>query len=244
MVLLASFEVDTNCRLETSRALRVLWLAIELDLNYEIIPYHRTKKFRAPEELQKIHPLGKSPIVEIYQEGRLEPIVLTETGYIMEYLVEHYDKEGKYSFVGERGELSKYYLHYSEGTLQPLLVGIVVNLMAVKHAFAGIRFMVHKITDRINSEFYFKEVFQNLDYLESNLSKVSGDYFTGEEISPADIILSFPIHENLFSSKERLRIPDIDERYPNLSKWSKLIAANHNYLKANEEFKKQLNSNL
>lgn len=51
--------------LNESRAFRVLWLLDHLKLDYEIIPYKRDENFRAPKELKKIHPLGRSPILEL-----------------------------------------------------------------------------------------------------------------------------------------------------------------------------------
>ena len=51
--------------LNESRSQRVLWLLEELGLPYEIRHYARDAKTRlAPQELQAVHPLGKSPVVE------------------------------------------------------------------------------------------------------------------------------------------------------------------------------------
>ena len=51
--------------LENSRSQRVLWLLEELGLPYQVKRYERDKKTNlAPKELLKVHPLGKSPVVE------------------------------------------------------------------------------------------------------------------------------------------------------------------------------------
>jgi glutathione S-transferase len=64
----------------------VLWLLEELVLRYEVIRYRRDRKTSlAPRELRRIHPLGKSPVV---QDGAH---TLVETGAIVEYLVEKAD---------------------------------------------------------------------------------------------------------------------------------------------------------
>ena len=48
--------------LNNSRSQRVLWLLEELGIPYEIKKYQRdAKTMLAPPELQKVHPLGKSP---------------------------------------------------------------------------------------------------------------------------------------------------------------------------------------
>lgn len=69
--------------LNASRSHRVLWLLEELGLAYEIVQYQRDPRtMLAPESLRKIHPLGKSPVVE--EDER----VLAESGAILELLTE------------------------------------------------------------------------------------------------------------------------------------------------------------
>ncbi|HOP19129.1 MAG TPA: glutathione S-transferase, partial [Amphiplicatus sp.] len=71
--------------LENSRSQRVLWLLEELGVPYEVKRYERDKKTNlAPPALMKVHPLGKSPVVEDKGE------IFAETGAIMEYIVEAY----------------------------------------------------------------------------------------------------------------------------------------------------------
>jgi glutathione S-transferase len=51
--------------LNNSRSQRVLWLLEEIGLDYEIIRYQRdAKTMLAPASLRRIHPLGKSPVIE------------------------------------------------------------------------------------------------------------------------------------------------------------------------------------
>lgn len=70
----------------------------------------------APPELKRVHPLGKSPIIE--DEG----IVVAETGAIFEYLVEKTD--GRYGAPTDRESALRYrfFLHYAEGSLLPALI--------------------------------------------------------------------------------------------------------------------------
>ncbi|WP_434775009.1 glutathione S-transferase N-terminal domain-containing protein [Pseudomonas oryzihabitans] len=51
--------------LDYSRSHRVLWLLEELGLPYELVRYPRTEAFQAPEALKRVHPLGKSPVLEM-----------------------------------------------------------------------------------------------------------------------------------------------------------------------------------
>jgi Glutathione S-transferase, N-terminal domain len=52
--------------LENSRSQRVLWLLEELGMPYEVRRYERNKTtLLAPPELRQVHPLGKSPVIEL-----------------------------------------------------------------------------------------------------------------------------------------------------------------------------------
>src|SRR5690348_1128722 len=95
--------------LENSRSQRVLWLLEELGLPYEVRRYERNAKtMLAPPELRRVHPLGKSPVIE--DEGR----VIAETGAIVEYLVEKAGRLGPPA--GMNGTLLyRQFLHYAEG---------------------------------------------------------------------------------------------------------------------------------
>jgi glutathione S-transferase len=74
--------------LNNSRSQRVLWLLEELGVPYEITRYQRNKAtMLAPDEMKRVHPLGKSPVIE--DEGT----TFAETGLIVEYLVERYGPE-------------------------------------------------------------------------------------------------------------------------------------------------------
>ena len=65
--------------LENSRSQRILWLLEELGLPYQVKRYERdAKTMLAPPELRKIHPLGKSPVIE--DKGR----TIAETGASVE----------------------------------------------------------------------------------------------------------------------------------------------------------------
>jgi glutathione S-transferase len=132
-------------RLEKSRSQRILWLLQELQLPYELEIFHRDKEsMMAPPELQKIHPLGKSPVIQIKPAGAeadVEPVTLAESGFITQYLTENVPEgkklmperwkegmEGKLGGETEAWMRYQYYLHYCEGTLMPpLVMGLVVG---------------------------------------------------------------------------------------------------------------------
>ena len=71
--------------LNNSRSQRVLWLLEELGLPYRVQRYERdARTMLAPPELRRVHPLGKSPVIE--DEG----LVLAESGAIVDYLAQRY----------------------------------------------------------------------------------------------------------------------------------------------------------
>lgn len=148
-----------------------------MNIPYELKLYKRTKNYRAPPELLQIHPLGRSPIVEIYPNGDLneDPIVLTETGYIMNYLLLHYNKEGKLVPISTKDkELVSYYLYYAEGSLQSTLVSLLVLGKSPKIAPWGFQTITGFVSSAIAKGYFIPELLNQLDFLEGQLAKQPG----------------------------------------------------------------------
>ena len=159
--------------LENSRSQRIRWLLEELGLDYEVRRYSRDPKtMLAPPELARIHPLGKSPVIE---DGAH---ILAETGAIVEYLVER--EGGRLGPPARRESVLRYrqFLHYAESSLMPVLFGLLV-----------VRRL--GILGRPARPTLLKMAARHLDWLESELS--GRDWFAGEEFSAADIMMSFPL---------------------------------------------------
>ncbi len=159
--------------LNNSRSQRVLWLLEEIGLDYEVIRYQRdAKTMLAPASLRRIHPLGKSPIIE---DGSLR---LAETGAIVDYLVDRYGKGLEPAESGEAHWRYRYWLHYAEGSLMPpLLLKLIVNRLGL------LGWPAHRYVD--------SQIKLHLDYLERELDP--GPWFVGSEFSAADIMMSFPL---------------------------------------------------
>jgi hypothetical protein len=75
----------------------------------------------APKELKDIHPLGKSPTIEVLAPGAEKPVIIAESGAIVEYLCEHFGRslipqrypEGKDGVIGaETEEWLRYRVSY------------------------------------------------------------------------------------------------------------------------------------
>lgn len=106
---------------------------------YEVQVYHRLPSMLAPPELEKVHPLGKSPVVTITAPGSSEPVVLAESGFIFQYLCEHYGKDSslipKRWKDGKEGQVLgeteawmryQYLMYYIEGSFMPNLVQYLI----------------------------------------------------------------------------------------------------------------------
>ena len=188
--------------LENSRSQRVLWLLEELGLPYEIRRYARDRKtMLAPPELKRVHPLGKSPVIE--DDG----LVVAETGAIVEYLVEK--AGGRLGPPPRRDSVLRYrhFLHYAEGSMMPpLLALLVVNRLGLLGRPA--RAPVLKMLDA------------HLDWLETELA--TRDWFAGEAFSAADVMMSFPLE----ASRHR---GGLEESRPNLIDWLQRIHARPAY---------------
>ena len=159
--------------LNNSRSQRVLWLLEETGTPYEIVRYERNKKtMLAPKELRRIHPLGKSPIIEDDDKK------FAETGLIVEYLVRRYGANLAPSRDTELYWRYKYWLHYAEGSLMPpLLLKLVIDRLGLL-AFPARGFVRSQLK-------------LHLDYLEAELAVAQ--WFVGDHFSAADIMLSFPL---------------------------------------------------
>jgi glutathione S-transferase len=174
--------------LNNSRSQRVLWLLEELALPYEIKFYERDPKtMLAPPELKKIHPLGKSPVIT---DGDL---VIAESGAIIDYLIRCYGEGKLRPKAGTQEDLKySYWLHYAEGTLMPpLLLSLIFSEIPKQPMPFFVKPIARQIADAVKKTFIFPQLKLNLDFVESELSK--SDWFAGNEISGADIMMSFPL---------------------------------------------------
>jgi glutathione S-transferase len=191
--------------LENSRSQRILWMLEELALPYEVKRYERNRQtMLAPPELRQVHPLGKSPVIE---DGGT---VVAETGAIIEYLVGKAD--GRLGPPAHRETILRYrfFLHYAEGSLMPpLLVKLVLSRVPLfgKRAQARIQPMIDV----------------HLDYLERELA--GRDWFVGDDLTAADIMLSFPLE----AARQRA---GLGPSRPNLAAWLDRIHARPAYRRA------------
>ena len=159
--------------LNNSRSQRVLWLLEELGLQYEIIRYERdVRTMLAPPALRRIHPLGKSPVIEV--DGRR----LAETALIVEYLVDRYGPQLAPERQSENYWRYRYWIHYAEGSaMPPLLLKLVIDKMGPL-GWPAQRFVRSQLDLHLN-------------YQESELE--GREWFAGPKFTAADVMMSFPL---------------------------------------------------
>jgi glutathione S-transferase len=174
--------------LENSRSQRVLWLLEELGVDYEIELYKRDPKtMLGPDSLRKVHPLGKSPVV--VDSGN----TLAESGAIIEYLIDRYG-EGRLAPPAGSAERLRYtyWLHYAEGSLMPLmLLRLLFDRLAHPPMPLIMRPAAALIAMGVKGKFVTPRLTQQLDFVEAELGK--SEWFAGDELTGADIQMSFPL---------------------------------------------------
>jgi glutathione S-transferase len=191
--------------LNESRSQRVLWLLEELGLPYEIRHYQRDAVTRlAPPELQAVHPLGKSPVLQA------DGLTIIESGAIVDYLIRRHGGGQLQPSAGSTDfEVYQQWLHYAEGSaMLPLLLKLYVSRLGEAGA---------PLQPRINSE-----LANHLGFVDRALA--GRDWLVGESLSGADIQMSF-----VGEAARGLRAG-----YPHLDAWVRRFQQRPAYLRALE----------
>lgn len=168
--------------LENSRSFRILWLLEELAVDYQLTCYDRNKAYRAPDSLKEVHPLGHAPILEV--DGR----PLLESGFIIEYLIKHYDSEQKFKPADDNEsawENYTFWLHFAEASLMPPLVMRLVFTKVVEQSPMLIKPISKKIQGQVEKSMISSSLDPMLKMMEKHLEDKR--WFAGSEFSAADI---------------------------------------------------------
>ncbi|MEI7063233.1 glutathione S-transferase [Dickeya chrysanthemi] len=182
--------------LNDSRSMRILWLLEEAQLPYELVRYRRNPTTQlAPEELKAIHPLGKSPVVEI--DGK----VIVESGAIVEYII------GKYApHLAPDAQEACYvdylqWIHFAESSaMLPVLLKVFNQFE--KQSGQTLQFL------DAYAETEFRKVFAYLDdYLASR------EFIVGQRLTGADFMLGFVV--KLVTERFNL-----GQQYPNILRYA------------------------
>lgn len=191
--------------LNESRSRRITWLLEELGLDYKIVEYRRNPETHlAPPELMAIHPLGKAPVI---RDGNT---IIFESGAIVEYLIRRYGR-GRLCPAYGTPEFDRYsqFLHYAEGSaILPLMLKVYTARLGEGAA---------ALQPRIGGELQ-----NHLGFLNQELT--GREYFVGNELTGADIQLSFVVQLCLIFCGR--------EAFPNLTAFADRIEARPAYKRA------------
>lgn len=193
--------------LNRSRSLRILWLLEEIGEPYALVRHQRDAKTNlAPPALRALHPLGKSPVLEMDGEMIVESAAITEA-LCARHAPEMIPQAGTQAHLRHLEAM-----HFAEGSaMTPILLNLYVGRLGEAGA---------PLHPRIASE-----LDNHFSYMES-LLRPSG-HFVLDTLSAADIMLSFP-------AQIAMRL-DRRAQYPRLAAFVDAIEARPAYIRAVEK---------
>jgi len=175
--------------LAASRSQRVLWLLEELGVPYEVKRYERDPvTMLAPPELRAIHPLGKSPVITDGDK------TIAETGAIVEYLIDTYGNGRLVPAAGTPERLRyTYWVHYAEGSAMPPLVMKLVfgHIPKSPQLPFFIKPVARMLMKGVTESYVDPQIKNHISLWDAELQK--SPYFAGDELTGADILMSFPV---------------------------------------------------
>ncbi|WP_201536252.1 glutathione S-transferase family protein [Psychrobacter immobilis] len=192
--------------LNQSRSLRILWLLEELGQPYEIVSYQRKAENNlAPDNLKEIHPLGKSPVIEL--DGQ----VYSESGAITELLIERFapDRLRPITDSVDYG----HYLQWIDFAESSLMLPLMLELFTKK---AGIN------DNEFLNGYIDQEKTKLFSYLDSAVKDKS--YIVGNKLSGADFMLSFDLI--ILAKRQKL------DNYPHIKQYALQLASLDSYQRA------------
>ncbi len=190
--------------LDNSRSERIVWLAEELNIPYEVVTHLRNQGM-APDSYRKIHSLGRAPVI---CDG---PLTIMESGAICEYLVDKYG-QGQLKPVPGSEDYVRYleWMHFAEGSAMP---------GALQEFMAKLSGQETPLTARQRSR--NNAMWRYVDEVLADRS-----YFAGASFSAADIMMEFN-----FAFMQR--VVDFDlAGLPNITRWLDLVRRRPAYLTA------------
>ncbi|MDA3452599.1 MULTISPECIES: glutathione S-transferase family protein [Acinetobacter] len=200
--------------LNASRSFRILWLLEEINQPYELKSYFRDKATNlAPQELKNIHPLGKSPVIEL--NGK----VIVESGAIVEILIEKFAPQ--LMPVKDSDSYLDYlqWVHFSESSaMVPYLLNIF-NSIELKNG-TQLKFLDQYAQTELDKVF---------SYLDQQL--VGKKFLVGDCLTGADFMIGFVVYGLINSLNIRSKYLNIEQyvkSLENLASWQKAMSIEQN----------------
>jgi glutathione S-transferase len=179
-----------------TRSVRVLWLLEELGLPHEVVKLDfMGGDLQKPDYLAR-NPMGKVPTLD---DGEVR---IFESGAIIEYLLETYDKDGRLAPKPGSPKRPQFlqWLHWAESTAMPSVSEFFQNSM-LKPEADRIPQVVVEATQKIAKW---------LGVLDKQLA--GKPYVLGDDFSAADVALAYTVNGARFSGQ-------LDDRFKNVQAW-------------------------
>lgn len=200
--------------LNASRSFRILWLLEEINQPYELKSYLRDKTTNlAPQELKSIHPLGKSPVIEL--NGK----VIAESGAIVEILIEKFAPQLMPAKDSDSYLDYLQWVHFSESSaMVPYLLNIF-NSIELKNG-TQLKFLDQYAQTELDKVF---------SYLDQQL--VGKKFLVGDCLTGADFMIGFVVYGLINSLNIRSKYLNIEQYVKgleNLESWQKAMSIEQN----------------
>lgn len=200
--------------LNASRSFRILWLLEEINQPYELKSYFRDKTTNlAPQELKNIHPLGKSPVIEL--NGK----VIAESGAIVEILIEKFAPQLMPAKESDSYLDYLQWIHFSESSaMVPYLLNIF-NSVELKNG-TQLKFL---------DQYAHAELDKVFSYLDQQL--VGKKFLVDNCLTGADFMIGFVVYGLINSLNIRSKYLNIEhyvKSLENLESWQKAMSIEQN----------------
>ncbi|MCG9493530.1 glutathione S-transferase [Acinetobacter pittii] len=200
--------------LNASRSFRILWLLEEINQPYELKRYFRDKTTNlAPQELKNIHPLGKSPVIEL--NGK----VIVESGAIVEILIEKFAPQLMPAKDSDSYLDYLQWIHFSESSaMVPYLLNIF-NSIELKNG-TQLKFL---------DQYAHAELDKVFSYLDQQL--VGKKFLVGNSLTGADFMIGFVVYGLINSLNIRSKYLNIEQyvkSLESLESWQKAMSIEQN----------------
>ncbi|EEY77764.1 glutathione S-transferase, N-terminal domain protein [Acinetobacter calcoaceticus RUH2202] len=200
--------------LNASRSFRILWLLEEINQPYELKSYFRDKTTNlAPQELKNIHPLGKSPVIEL--NGK----VIAESGAIVEILIEKFAPQLMPAKNSDSYLDYLQWIHFSESSaMVPYLLNIF-NSVELKNG-TQLKFL---------DQYAHAELDKVFSYLDQQL--VGKKFLVDNCLTGADFMIGFVVYGLINSLNIRSKYLNIEQyvkSLESLESWQKAMSIEQN----------------
>lgn len=208
--------------LPNSRSQRVVWLLECLQVEYELQICPRDNNNQAMQSLKNIHPLGKVPILQVYQDDKL--MTLAETTAIVDFLATHYANHPLF-YVDDILNYC-YYKNFSDGSLIPMLAlkQVFARLVAFTPWF--VRPVVRIIKHQTDKHYINPSLTDYLVLINTHLK--NRQFFIDNHLTAVDILMEFML------SALTISVPNFDE-YHNINSYLSNIYALPSYQRAKQK---------